>query len=393
VRVLFTLLPATGSLHPLVPVARAAAEAGHDVGFACAPSFGAEVTAHGFDAYPAGIDFQFSQPDYFPVLVAHAGVAMPDMASLTGHARHAWVTENLFIGAVARRMLPDLLALGGSWRPDLIVRDSSEFSGCVAAEALGVPHAAVAAAADAALDLRHVTASALDPLRRTAGLPPDPAADMVYRYLHLSFMPAAFFGSDAHFPATIRFVRHADAPRPGQPIPRWWEEREDRPTVLVSLGTIFFRTPGLYDVIVSGLAELGLTVAVAVGHGKDLPPMRRSAPNVHVEPALPIPALLERCALFVTHGGFNSVKEAVNAGIPMLIVPIASDQHYSADRAEALGIARVVRPDARTPEHIREQAEALLGDPGYRRRARELATHMAALPPIDHAVHMLEALV
>lgn len=99
-RVLFTLPPATGSLHPLVPIARALTTAGHEVRFACAPSFEPAVRQHGFDTHPAGIGFLFSQPDHFPVLVAHAGVAMPDMAQLTGHARHAWVTENLFIGAV-----------------------------------------------------------------------------------------------------------------------------------------------------------------------------------------------------------------------------------------------------------------------------------------------------
>lgn len=391
-RVLVTLLPATGSLHPLVPVARALVDAGHDVRFACAPSFGPAVREHGFDTFPAGIDFRFSQPNYFPILVAEAGVAMPDMAQLTGHARHAWVTDNLFIRAAARRMLPDVLALARTWRPDLVLRDSSEFSGCVAAEALGVPHVSVAAAADAALDRRDLTASALEPLRRAAGLPCDPAAEMIYRHMHLSFMPAGFFGPAARFPAAIRFVRHVDAPRPGRPVPDWWERRPDQPTVLVSLGTVFFRTPGLYDAIVDGLGGEQLTVAVAVGHDEDSPPDARPAPDVYVEPTLPLPALLGHCDLFVTHGGFNSIKEAVSASVPMLVVPIASDQHYSADRAEALGIARVVRPDECTPGRIRDQALAVLADPAYRHRAAVLAAEMAALPTIDHAVGLFEAL-
>jgi UDP:flavonoid glycosyltransferase YjiC (YdhE family) len=393
VRVLFTLLPATGSLHPLVPVAHALADAGHEVRFACAPSFEPAVRVHGIDARPAGIDFLFSQPDYFPVLVAHAGVAMPDMAQLTGHARHAWVTDNLFIRAVGNRMLPDVLALARTWRPHLIVRDSSEFSGCVAAEALGIPHASVAAGADAALDRRELTATALESLRRSAGLPPDPTADMVYQHLHLSFMPPRFFGPDARFPATTQFIRHVDAPQPGPGLPDWWRQRPEQPTVLVSLGTVFFRTPGLYDAIIDGLADEHLTVAVAIGHPHDAPVAAHRSPDVHVEPTLPIPTLLGQCDLFVTHGGFNSVKEAVSAATPMLIVPIASDQHYSADRAEALGIGRTVRPDHRTPDHIRAQARAVLADPQYQTAATALSTDMAALPPIDHAVELLEKLV
>jgi UDP:flavonoid glycosyltransferase YjiC (YdhE family) len=392
VRVLVTLLPATGSLHPLVPVARALLGAGHEVRFACAASFAPAVREHGFDACPAGIDFLFSQPDYFPTLVAAAGVAMPDMAQLSGHARHAWVTENLFIRAVARRMLPDVLALARTWRPDLILRDSSEFSGCVAAEALGIPHASVAAAADAALDRRGLTATALDHLRCSAGLAPDPGAEMIYRHLQLSFMPPGFFGTDARFPATTRFLRHTDTPRPGQTVPGWWRRRLHQPTVLVSLGTIFFRTPGLYDAIIEGLSSEPLTVAVAIGHEQDLPGLTHPTGDVHVEPTLPIPTLLGQCDLFVTHGGFNSVKEAVAAATPMLVVPIASDQHYSADRIEALGIGHTVRPDRRTPDHIRHHAHAVLNDPRYRAKTAALAADMAALPPTDHAVRLLEEL-
>lgn len=392
-RVLFTLLPATGSLHPLVPVARALLHAGHEVRFACAASFAPAVRAHGFDTYPAGIDFLFSQPDYFATLLTAAGVAMPDMALLSGHARHAWVTENLFIKAAAHRMLPDILALARTWQPDLIVRDSSEFSGCVAAEALDIPHASIAAASDAALDLRELTARSLDLLRRSVGLPPDPTAEMIYRHLHLSFMPASFFPTDAQFPATTRFIRHIDTPRPGQTVPAWWQRRPHQPSVLVSLGTIFFRAPGLYDTIIDGLSRETLTIAVAIGHDQDRPVMRHTAPDVHVEPTLPIPALLGQCDLFVTHGGFNSVKEAVSAATPMLVVPIASDQHYSADRVVALGIGRAVRSDRRTPDHIHEQAQGVLTDSRYCARATALAADLAALPPSDHGVQLLERLI
>jgi UDP:flavonoid glycosyltransferase YjiC (YdhE family) len=392
-RVLFTLLPATGSLHPLLPLASALRAAGHGVRFACAASFQPLVGRHGFDSTPAGIDFTFAEPDYFAKLVAEAGVPAPDLGQLTGHRRHAWVTTNLFIAASARRMLPDVLELAESWRPDVIVRESSEFSGCVAAEALGVPHASVAAAADAALDLRELSAEALGPLRAVAGLGADARGDMLYRHLHLSFMPASFFGVSARFPASTQFLRHVDAPRPGVPVPDWWRGRSDRPTVLVSLGTIFFRTPGLYESIIDGLGAESVTLAVGIGGDLASTGQPRSRPNVFVEPYLPLPELLGDCALLVTHGGFNSVKEAVSAGIPMLVVPVASDQHYSADRVEALGIGRVVRPPERTPARIREQARAVLADPGYRERSVALSVEMARLAGPDRGVELLDRLV
>jgi MGT family glycosyltransferase len=163
--------------------------------------------------------------------------------------------------------------------------------------------------------------------------------------------------------------------------------------VVVSLGTIFFRTPGLYEAIATGLGREDLDVVIGIGHDREPVPAVPVPGNVHVEPYLPIPELLRESALFVTHGGFNSIKEAAAAGTPMLVLPIASDQHYGAERAAATGIARVVRPGERTPDRIREHALAVLGDPAYQGRAAALAAEMAALPPVEHAVDLLEQLV
>jgi UDP:flavonoid glycosyltransferase YjiC (YdhE family) len=389
-KALFTLLPATGSLHPLLPLARNLMDSGHQVLFACAPSFRAEVEQHGFESRPAGLDFLFSRPDYFQILVAEAAVDVPP---LSGYERQAWVTNNLFIGAAGRRMLPDVVSLAQAWEADVIVRESSEYSGCVAAEKLGIPHASVAAPADGALDLREVTRHALDQLRCEAGLGTDPSAEMAYRYLHLCFTPPAFYGSDARFPATVRFIRHVDAPWSAASAQLWDKFDRRRTAVMASLGTIFFRTPGLLEAIVAALREEKVNLLVAIGADQDPARLGPQPVNVRIERYLPIPELLPRCELFITHGGFNSVKEALSAGVPMLVIPIASDQHFSADRCEAIGVGRVVRPHERTPEQINRQALAILRDPAYRLRAEALSHEMGTLPPLEHAVSLIERLV
>src|SRR5207245_10875447 len=116
----------------------------------------------------AGLDWHGSDPQYIQILCNKAGLAFPP---LVGKERYAWVVNHLFIGTSARRMLPDLLSRARDWATDLIIRESLEFSGCVAAESLGLPHASVAAAADSALDLRSQVTMPLAQLRAQAGLP------------------------------------------------------------------------------------------------------------------------------------------------------------------------------------------------------------------------------
>jgi UDP:flavonoid glycosyltransferase YjiC (YdhE family) len=104
-------------------------------------------------------------------------------------------------------------------------------------------------------------------------------------------------------------------------------------------------------------------------------------------------ALLPRCALLVSHGGFNSVKEALAEGVPLVIVPIAGDQPYCATRCQALGVGRVIGPAERNATAIRAAVRTVLGEPSYRKCARHMRDEVCALPPAAAAVTALERVV
>jgi UDP:flavonoid glycosyltransferase YjiC (YdhE family) len=101
-------------------------------------------------------------------------------------------------------------------------------------------------------------------------------------------------------------------------------------------------------------------------------------------------ALLPRCALLVSHGGFNSVKEALAEGVPLVIVPIAGDQPYCATRCQALGVGRVIGPADRNAAAIRAAVRTVLADPSYRDQAQHMRDQVRALPPAAAAVTALE---
>ena len=387
--VLFTLLPATGSLHPLLPLASELQARGHAVKMLSSASFGRDIERHGMASASGGLDFLFSDARYFQILLAEAGVEFPN---LTGDERFGWVVDNLFIRVAAKRMLPDAVDFARRWRADLIVRESLEFSGCVAAEHLGIAHASVAAAADSALDRSATWAPALAELRANLGLAPTDASAMVYRHLHICFTPPSFDGPGARFPSTAMFFRHLDAAPPVEAMPAWLRSLSRSPTVLVSLGTVFYRMPGVYEAILEALAGEQINLLVASGADEDPARFGSQPANVHIERYLPISSLLPTVDLFVTHGGFNSVKESLSAGTPMVVIPLGGDQHYAAARCEALGVGVAVPPNARTPSSIRAAALQVLGEPRYRDRAAAIRAEIRALPDVGQAVGLLERL-
>ena len=223
-RVLFTTQPGTGMFNPLVPFARALAEAGHTVAFACADSFRPEVEEAGFAAFPAGLDWRNDA----------LRRAFPD-APPPGPALLRWILPH-WRYTTARATVPDLLALAARWRPDLFVREDIEFGACLAAELLGLPHAAAGA-----LWFRPQAplAPPLDALRRELGLTPDPAGGAVHRYLALAPMrppgwprtrsrPRPRTSSARSSRTTPALGRHPTGSPRCHPVGRWSTRRSAR---------------------------------------------------------------------------------------------------------------------------------------------------------------------
>ena len=119
------------------------------------------------------------------------------------------VVRSVFAGEVARERAVRLLEVGSQWRPDVIVRDEMDFGSAVAAERLGLPHAAVIVLAAGGLVRPDVVGEPLDALRAEHGLSPDPALAMLHRYLAIAPFPASFRNPAATLPSTAHHIRPA----------------------------------------------------------------------------------------------------------------------------------------------------------------------------------------
>ena len=93
------------------------------------------------------------------------------------------------------------------------------------------------------------------------------------------------------------------------------------------------------------------------------PACRTSRSSWLLRPFLPQVALLERSALLVTHGGNNSVTEALTAGVPMVLLPFSTDQFAGAAAVEAAGLGTALDPNTATSADLTSAARAVLEGP------------------------------
>jgi UDP:flavonoid glycosyltransferase YjiC (YdhE family) len=115
--------------------------------------------------------------------------------------------------------------------------------------------------------------------------------------------------------------------------------------------------------------------------------------HVHVARYIPPSLLLPHCDLVVTHGGHNTVLAAIDAGLPLVVIPFVGDQPDNARRCAALGLGQTVGPAALTPEAVRDAVRTVLREPGYRADVQRLRAEARALPGPERGVRLLERLV
>lgn len=97
----------------------------------------------------------------------------------------------------------------------------------------------------------------------------------------------------------------------------------------------------------------------------------RLAPNVKIMDWLPQNDLLTHPSirLFVTHGGFNSVMEAIQHGVPMVGIPFFGDQHENMVRVEAKKIGVSVQLQTLKAETFALTMKAVIEDKRYKSAA------------------------
>lgn len=378
-RILFTYIGGLGHFHPLVPVARAAADAGHRVAVAGSGRLTAYVEAEGFEAIatspPRPLDEPAAKRDLTPLLPVDARTAEVEFAQNfadKGARRHADA-----IGEHIR-----------DWAPDVVVRDEADLGSAIAAEVWGLPVASVQVLAAGTLMRPDLISPPLQAIRLEHGLSVDPGLGLVTRDLVLSPFPPSFRSPDSPFPlpsGTLAF-------RAGV-VPDATPRSSRRQRVYATLGTVFGLESGdLFERLLSGLADVDADVLVTVGWHLDPADLGPQPPHVSVQRFVPQGQALREADVVVSHGGSGALMGALSHGLPSVLLPLGADQPHNAERARELGLAHVLDAAAVTPEEISASVRAALVDEDLALSARRMAAEIAALPGVEDVVPLLEAL-
>ncbi len=306
--------------------------------------------------------------------------------------RASFTVKYFFAGVRAQRSLPDLLRIMDDWHPDLVVRETTEYASCVAAERAGIPHAVVQVTA-ARVGIVELVQEQVEQLCTMAGLPQMDISQLLFHYLFLLPRPLSLWNPACPLPhTTLAFKYSGFNLSGGEGLPGWVSELEGRPTVYVTLGTVFNKRLEVFRSILDALEGEPINLIVTVGRDRDPAELGPQPSNVHIERYVPQSLLLPYCDAVISHGGSGTMMDTLSRGLPMVMMPLGADQEENALCCTETGVTEVVTADNHTPEAIRGAVRAVLTDPRYRQNVQKVLSEIDALPGIDHVVTVLERL-
>jgi len=201
------------------------------VAIATDPGFAEHVRRVGFEAFAAGLDMPEARRRFIATI--------PNWDEIAPWDQLWYIHPGLFAGSRIEPMLEDLGRIIPDWRPDLLIHDSAEMAGALAAERAGIPHVEHSFGVLRPDELRRLATNTLALVAERLGVP-NPGVGGINGELYLDVCPPGIQRPEiADLPRVqpLRPVGFDDAP--DAVLPEWLTPLPARPLVYVTMGTEF----------------------------------------------------------------------------------------------------------------------------------------------------------
>ncbi len=395
-KAIFFNVPAHGHVTPSLPLVAELTRRGHEITYYVSDGFRTAVEATGATFRP----YRTVGDDYFDARGLHGG-------------RPQKVAYDLL--TTAGDILPELLTAAADIQPDYILFDGMCPWGYLAAHALHVPAVASLSLAPSASPPPSVMLKLLPLLvpmilrdfrtgieanklarvlaQRYGAPPPSPYSmlnslgDISISYTSSYFQPFA-----STVPASVRFVGwtpgHATADESFS-----FERIQGRPLVYVSLGTLNNDDRAFFQTCIDAFAGGEQFVIMTTGNRIAPESFGVLPENIAIHAWVPQIEVLKRAALFITHGGLNSIHDGLYLGLPLLLIPQQEEQTLNAMRVVELGAGLMLKKTQISAAALRASATRLLTEPHFQAEAKHIGDTLRAAGGATKAADEIEALL
>ncbi|MFS0655163.1 macrolide family glycosyltransferase [Bacillus sp. 179-C3.3 HS] len=168
------------------------------------------------------------------------------------------------------------------------------------------------------------------------------------------------------------------------------EALEQERVVFISMGTVLGDTEAFFNMCIDAFADFEGKVVMATGDKIDMSLVKEAPAHFIIAPYVPQLEVLEHTDVFVTHGGMNSVNEAIHFHVPMVVIPHDKDQPMVAQRLTDLSAARALDKDQLTAEQLRDTVKSVLTTNTYKAGIEKIQESFETAGGTEKALRMID---
>jgi UDP:flavonoid glycosyltransferase YjiC (YdhE family) len=187
-----------------------------------------------------------------------------------------------------------------------------------------------------------------------------------------------------------------DLERKDTPFP-WHRIDDERPLLYCSFGSQSHLIGGTEKFFRLLIEAVGLRpdwqAAVAIGSGLRVEDFGPTPPNVVLVNTAPQLELLERASVVISHGGFNSVKECIFYGVPMLLFPVIRDHPAIAARVVYHGLGLSANIHTGSVEQLNSLIDRVSRSPSFKTNVVEMSREFRRMEDSARGAQIIEALL
>lgn len=371
-----------GDIYPFIKIGKALKTRGHEVVLLTNHKFVSKVEESGLSG--VSLDDLTTYDDW-----AGEHGETPSRASWLRYV----VYKNVLLYKVVERYCTAETLLISHYELHVIAQMISDKLGIPYLPVLPSPH--FIQAAPRLVDHYTSTSAFVNELRRDVGLGPieDWQSWLSAPRSGMGFWPSWFGEPDQSWLLDVEpvgFVR--DESVETGPLPSSVEEelQTDAAPILITHATSRPTDAAFFEASIEACRLLGRK-AIVVTSDSDL---IDDAPAEFVQTFeyLPFASLMPRMSAVIHHGGIGTSGQALNSGVPQLVLPLGYDRNDNAARLKQLGVADFLLQPEWQPHAIAEALSRLLSSAEVNARCRELAHISKAGDSVSAACAYIESL-
>ncbi|MEH1828671.1 MAG: glycosyltransferase [Nostoc sp.] len=236
----------------------------------------------------------------------------------------------------------------------------------------------------------------LDEYRQTWNLPlysQTPQRDSFSQLGQLSQLPAEFEFPRQDLPKCFHFTGPYQDPTGREPIAFPYEKLTGQPLIYASLGTLQNRQHYIFRCIAEACSALDAQLVISLGGSNCFESLQQLPGAPLIVNYAPQLELLKKATLTITHAGLNTVLESLSNSVPLVAIPIASDQLGVASRLAWTGTGEVVPLSQLTVPRLQSVIQRVMTGDCYKDNASKLQAAIQRSGGVSRAADIVEQVV